>query len=154
MFTPHMSCIDSSSILSSAQCSVHTLLCLLYSKCLTEQLFNATSVSCHSRCRLSRHEGLLLPHDSCHTTRPASTHKMPGNARADLDAVLQLLPTRAKQLSLHVCLQHSSKMRCLMSEELQLAKSLLGWARPATAATSFRPPRCCLIRQCGKRTQF
>lgn len=42
-----------------------------------------------------------------------------------LDTALQLLPALAKQLTLHVCLQHSSKMSCLMPEELYSAQPLL-----------------------------
>ena len=42
-----------------------------------------------------------------------------------LNTTLQLLPALAKQLTLHVCLQHSSKMSCLMPEELYSAQPLL-----------------------------
>jgi len=42
-----------------------------------------------------------------------------------LNTPLQLLPALAKQLTLHVCLQHSSKMSCLMPEELYSAQPLL-----------------------------
>ncbi len=46
-------------------------------------------------------------------------------AAVHLNTALQLLPAFAKQLTLHVCLQHSSKMTCLMPEELYSAQPLL-----------------------------